>query len=233
MSATAVANTFTSGSLTVGGVPNENAGGFALWPGRNETGMNGDFGLAPWEFFHAQNVSTAFGQSDACGQPFVAEQVGPQICGAVGNLSGLLVLPDNSSDAVQPHYVQPTQPCPQNATPGASVWFDTSYHSAVSGGTSQTEVIALCGTYDSGPLNVTISGVARYPILVSMQIGGSVIRAAGFHAWEGGGWPVDGSAAYTLPWGWIWNISEVVPGVLPTVSSPVTTSLLAFERSSC
>jgi hypothetical protein len=224
--------TFSSGSLVVGALPGPK-GGSSLFPGSNEYGINGDIGLADWGIYQARNASSAFGANSACTQPFVAESLSPLSCGAVGNLSSILVLPDNSSD-VQELHVVPPQPCSiESATPGAEVWFDTSYHPAGTGGSYQSETISLCGSSFNGPLNVSLPGVAEYPIEISMPHDGTQIRASGFLAWAGLAPNNAATAAYSLPKGWTWNVSAVVPGVLPTVSDPVTTSLLAFERLAC
>jgi len=227
--------TFTSGSLTVGALPALGAGGETLLPGANETGINGDVGLAQWGLFSTHNVSSAFGGFGPCTQPYVAERLSPLICGASGNLSAVLALPDNSSDAIQLHSVPP-EACAsggENATPGAELWFDTSYHSTSTGQGNQFESISLCQPSYQGPLNVTLTKAAEYPIEVRMMLSGATIRTEGYMTWNGTGPPVFGSVAYSLPHGWVWNIATVVPGVLPTLGDPTTTSLLAFERTAC
>ena len=227
--------TFSSGSLVVGELPT-GGGGSALELGSNETGINGVFGLANWSFYEAQNRSTAYGTGNPCTQPYVAEIHNGLNCGAVGNLSSVLVLPDNASDAVQPHYIPSANCSYESATPGATLYFDTSYHSAAAGSPYTSETIRLCGFGYDSPLDVSLTGVAGYPIDVSMTVGGATIRAMGFVRWAGPSPTPEGNvptAQYSLPNGWAWNISTIEAGTLPTVANPTTTSLLAFERSAC
>lgn len=224
--------TFTSGSLVVGG-RSVSDGGASASLGGSEAGIFGTEGLAQWGFFAARNVSSAFGVNHPCTQPYVAEDESALECGAAGNLSAILPLPNNASDAVELHSV-PSNPClpDENATPGAELWFDTSFHEA-SGTTNQSATIALCGPLYPYPLNITLPGVAEYPIVVSMQLHGRAIQATGFTWWSSGGLGYGPTVGYSLPNGWIWNVTSVVPGVLPSVGDPTTTALLAFERSAC
>lgn len=223
---------FSSGSVVVGVTPYV-GGWWSLSPGTGELGINGGFGLANWTFFAVHNVSQAFGVNRPCSQPYVAEITSPMSCAGSGNLSAILVLPNNATDGVQPHYMPP-QPCSiESATPGASAWFDTSYHSAATGSPGSSESLQLCGPPSDSPLNVSLAGPAAYPIVVSMLSGGRTIHASGSVVWAGptpDGMP---SAVYSLPSGWAWNVSTIGPGVLPTVANPSTTALLAFERSAC
>ena len=222
--------TFSSGSLIVGKLP-KGGGGGALELGSDETGINGFFGLGNWSFYQAQNRSTAFGTGYPCTQPYVAEIQDGVSCGAVGNLSSILALPDNASDAVQPHYMPPQICSYESATPGAALWFDTTYHSGRPESPYASETIRLCGFGYNAPLNVSLTGVAEYPIDVSMTVGGTTISATGHVRWANPGFTP--TAEYSLPKGWAWNISAMGAGILPTIDNPTTTSLLAFERSAC
>jgi len=229
--------TFVSGSLVTGTNP-ANDGGSALLPGSDEVGINGAVGLGQWSVYRTQNVSSAFGTGSPCGQPYVAEVSGGLICGAVGNLSTILPLADNASDLDQPHSVPPVFPqsCPQAATAGASLWFDTAYHSALPGSAYDSETIRLCGPSFTAPLNVSLDGVAEYPVVVSIPVIDGTVHASGYLSWKGPSQTVLGfvpTAEYSLPDGSVWNISTLEPGALPTLAGPSTTSLLAFERSSC
>jgi hypothetical protein len=223
--------TFTSGSVVMGKVP---LGGTAsLSPGVNETGIVGVVGLAHWGFFATHNISTGFGTDDPCTQPYVAGLEAPLMCGGSGNLTTILPLANNSSDANELHVV-PAQPCSvQSATPGAEISFDTSYHASNMSGNHQSETIALCGPLSSAPLNVSLTGIAKYPIEATMLLPSGPILASGFETWQGPLPPLGPTVGYSLPPGWTWNVSTVIPGVLPTLSNPLTTSLLAFERSDC
>lgn len=224
---------FSSGSLQVGATPRDGGGG--LSPGPPEFGINGFFGLANWSFFEAQNHSQAFGTGTPCTQPYVAEITSALSCGALGNLSTILVLPNNVSDAVQPHTIPLSYSCNQGMTPspGASIWFDTSYHVGGTSGSGASESLRLCGFPYTAPLNVSLWGPASYPIVVSMLADGQTIRATGNFVWSDSNPHASPAAEYSLPNGWVWNVSTVGPGTLPTPSNPSTTSLLAFERSSC
>ncbi len=226
--------TFSSGSVTVGAPWPEN-GGMALYPGHSEVGINGVLGLANWSFYVAENRSQAFGASDPCTQPYVTAISSSLTCATIGNLSTVLVLPDNSSDAVQPHTVPP-QPCSYDqATPGASLWFDTSFHASGSSGQGTSVTLNLCGPAFTAPLNVSVTSRVAYPIEVNMSLNGRVVTAFGNVLWNGpAGLPVGvPTAEYLLPQGWIWNVSSIGSGTLPTVESPVATALLAFERTPC
>lgn len=223
---------FTSGSLTVG-LASLDAGGGSIGPGKGEIGIYGIIGLANWTFYQAVNRSQAFGPGTPCTQPFVAQIADGLICGASGNLSSILVLANNASDAAQPHVVPP-QPCSiGSATPGSSVWFDTSFHTTGASGASSTESLRLCGPLFNAPLNVTLAGPAAYPIVASTLVGGRAIDASGSMVWSGPGPFRVPTAEYSLAQGWVWNVSTIGAGMLPTVANPSTTSLLAFERSDC
>lgn len=79
-------------------------------------------------------------------------------------------------------------------------------------------------------------GVADYPIVVSVTVHGTTIRAMGFVRWAGPTPTPEGlvqTSEYSLPNGWIMNVSTIGSGVLPTVANPTTTSLLALERTAC
>jgi len=229
--------TFVSGSLVMATDP-ANGGGAAQLPGSNELGIDGAVGLGNWTVYQTENVTSAFGSGSPCGQPYVAEINSSLICGAVGNLSTILPLADNASDLGELHSVPPVFPqsCPMAATTGAELWFDTAYHTVVAGGPYQSETIRLCGSGYIAPFNVSLDSIAEYPVVVSVPGTSGAVHASGYLSWKG---PVASpvgfipTAAYSLPVGWVWNISTVGKGVLPTVANPVTTSLLAFERSSC
>ena len=222
--------TFSSGSLVVGQLPAA-GGGDSLEPGWNETGINGVVGLAEWTFFHVRNVTLASSNGVPCTQPYLAAIDSPLYCGGVGNLSTILPLADNSSDFVEPHVVPP-QLCFAgiNATPGAELWFNTAYNSTLS---VSAETLSLCSPTVTGPLNVTLEGTAEYPIVVSMTLTTGEIHASGVMSWTQSDSSVGPTAAYGLPDGWVWNISALTPGTLPTLDDPQTTSLLAFERGTC
>jgi hypothetical protein len=229
--------TFISGSL-VTGASSPYGGGTALEPGSAEVGINGDVGLGNWSIYRAQNVSSAFGTGSPCGQPYVSEINGGLICGAVGNLSTILPLPDNASDLDQLHSVPPVFPqsCPQAATAGASLWFDTAYHAGATGTPHESETVNLCGPLFTAPLNVSLDSVAEYPVVVTVPVNGGTVHASGYLSWQGPSATPAGlipTAEYSMPNGWLWNISTIEPGVLPTTFNPSTTSLLAFERSTC
>ncbi len=230
--------TFVSGSL-VARTPNPGyLGGAALSPGSNEVGINGVVGLGNWSVYRTQNVSSAFGTGSPCGQPYVAEVNGGLTCGAGGSLSTVLPLPDNASDLGELHSVPPVSPqsCPQAATPGAELWFDTAYHAGAATGPYASETIQLCGTSSATPLNVSLGTAAEYAVVVSVPVSGGVVHASGDLSWNGSvatPFGIIPTAEYSLPGGWVWNISTEEPGTLPTVTNPSTTALLAFERSSC
>ena len=224
---------FASGSATSGSVPSPAMEGAGLLPGHNESGIVGDTGLAHWGLLATRNVTSAAGTGHPCTQPYVAELLGPLYCGAAGNLSGILALPNNASDLVQPHVVPPTSCSLEEATPGASFWFDTTYHVSTPGASNQSEEVSLCGLGSRALFNVTLAGVASYPVVVSIPVSGADIKSVGVMMWIGSSSELSPTAAYSMPGGWNWNISTITPGILPTVAKPLTTSLLAFERTAC
>ncbi len=170
---------FMSGSLVVGMTPPD--GGGSISPGANQVGIVGVIGLAQWNFFGAQNVSSAFGTDDPCTQPYVAEEVGGLTCGASGNLTTILPLPDNSSDAVELHEVPPQTCTPtETSTPGAALWFDTSFHTGNASTGTVSESIRLCGPLFPDPLSITLPAVAKYQIVVSMHLPIGPIRSSGY-----------------------------------------------------
>ena len=132
--------TFTSGSLTVGALhPNE-----ASWGGWGDGNMYTGISLQGtennWSFYRAVNVSVVGGDSSPCSQPYVAEESFFPIQGCGGFVT--IRLQSNTSDVVEPHVwdgrwgpnatLSEPPSCPP-ATPGAYVWFDTSFHANATG----------------------------------------------------------------------------------------------------
>jgi hypothetical protein len=116
------------------------------------------------------------------------------------------------------------------------LWFDTAYHAGAATGPYASETIQLCGTSSATPLNVSLGTAAEYAVVVSVPVSGGVVHASGDLSWNGSvatPFGIIPTAEYSLPGGWVWNISTEEPGTLPTVTNPSTTALLAFERSSC
>lgn len=230
--------TFTSGSLTVGGLRVGSGGGG--WDDYSpDAGISAMGAEENWSLYSVRNA-TRIGETPApCTQAYVAE-ITPDsrpIC------SGFLTLPlaDNDSDAIEPHVWDGAGNdtgasngtywsgwgC-SAATPGARYWFDTSFDE--SPGASPPPVSwDLCGT--PGLHRLFVSGVVRIPIVVTVPYAGGSISAHGFMSWEAG--PLGWTANYSVPGGWIWQLAPVGPVSAPWNLSAPLTATIAFERSSC
>lgn len=230
--------TFTSGSLRVG----------AIQPSNGPSGGWGDDGPSAgifamgvelnWSVYAVKNVSEVDVPSAPCTQPYVAKAS----ASPVSQCGGLLIVPlvNNSSDLVEPHVWNGSgishSSCVE-ATPGAYLWFDTSFHA---GGTGAEAPVSwdLCGQRGAYPL--TLPSVAQVPISVNVPDGGSEIRASGFESWLGtptGGFLSDAySAEYSVPGGWIWMLAPVGPASsrinITTPGAPLP-AMLAFVQSPC
>jgi hypothetical protein len=178
-----------------------------------------------------------------CTQLYVAE-----IGDALGGGGQLLVpFPNDFSDANDPHVWNGTagmngsQGCPDCPvqSPGAYIWFDTSFHGSGTGVSAPVNW-DLCGS--SGDFPLVLMSTARIPVVVHVPYQGHDVSSSGFLNWFGnpnGGWfggpgglSMD-TATYSVPGGWNWTLAPVGPAT--SAISPVAPlpSLVAFVRSAC
>ncbi|MGP8078849.1 MAG: hypothetical protein ACLQD8_02035 [Thermoplasmata archaeon] len=229
--------TVSSGSLTVGQLAPPGPGGEGMgWS--HQVGIVSEFNDESWTFYRTHNVSTRGGGAGPCTQPYVAEISGPGYgCGEAG---AVLPLIDNSSDVVEPHVWNGTPGdngstgfpgCP-TATPGAYVWFDSSFHSSGPGWNGPFD-LNLCRF--SGLYNISTRVPAKLPIVVHVPYQDGAITASGLLTWNNTApSPAVGPAAgYSLPSGWLWEIAPVGPVHSSLAQYLLTPGLLAFERKGC
>ncbi len=196
----AFVNWIFSSGLLVGKSGPSTGGLSSLLPGTNESGINGAIGLANWTFYEARNTPEAFGVGAPCTQPQVAAVQRDLICGTVGNLSTILPLADNFSDAMQIHSV-PAQPCSSGqASANATVGFDTSYEGHDFGSPPPNESLRLCGSAYGPALHLLLTGPASIPIYATMNTSARVLVSLGGAVWTGLGADFP-SAEYSLPSG--------------------------------
>jgi len=237
--------TFTSGSLTVGAIPSESTGGGGGGEADHAPGggISGDYQNHNWTIYQATNESVVGSTPGPCTQPYIAEIGQPQGCGGSARIP---LLPNNSTDTNEPHIwngttgVNGSEPgCPVQ-TPGAFVWFDTSFHSDGTG-SSVPVTWNLCNRPGDSLLQLTAP--AQIPIVVTVPYDGHDISSTGFEVWQGdpNGGTVGGdnptfyadSASYSLPGGWNWTLAPVGPAqfqINPYLPLP---SLVAFVQHSC
>jgi len=229
--------TFSSGSLTVGALPEQ--------PGRSGGGVGKlppDAGIfasyADWNFtfYHTTNTSQIEAASDPCTQPYVASI---SFAGGFCHSDFSVVpIPDNSTDALEPHTWNGTTglnttynpACPAR-TPGAYVWFDSTLN--LNGeGVMQPFNYDLCNYPENATATLELEIAARLPVVVTVPFEGRSISTAGFLTWNGSG--VVPTATYTLPGGWNWTLGPVgpVPWAVDLFTAQLP-GLLAFERSAC
>jgi len=235
--------TFTSGSITVGVLHPSGAtsSGWGNYGPSSGISMQGT--LNNWSFYHVTNTSVLGGTSDPCTQPYVAELGLPP----VDNCGNFVTLPmqNSTNDSVEPHvwnglwgpndtYSEPTS-CP-GATPGAYVWFDTSFH-AVGTGADAPVRWDLCNQTGTATLNVP--GVAEVEVTVYAPYAGHEISASGFETWTGSAQSfvatplIEYTATYGVPVGWTWLLAPVGPTSVPINPDAPLPSLVAFEQEAC
>ncbi|MGP8159014.1 MAG: hypothetical protein ACLPWO_05350 [Thermoplasmata archaeon] len=237
--------TFTSGSLTVGGIHPNPESGNGWGDDSPDAGIALQGTLNNWTFYRVTNASVTGGGSNPCTQPYVAELGLPPYPSCGGPVT--IPLEDNSSDVLEPHvwnglwgpndsFSEPPS-CP-GATPGTQVWFDTSFHSGGTGN-SAPAMLSLCGMVGTFP--VELDGIAQVPVVVTVPYAGHEISAAGYETWQGQpnpGQPFPGmdsfaTAYYQLPDGWNWTLAPVGPADFPIDTSVPLPALVAFVRSNC
>ncbi len=237
--------TFTSGSLTVGRIETTPGSGGIGWADLTpNAGISSQGTLNNWSFYRATNTSIIGGDSNACTQPYVAESSAPPFL----NCGGFVTIPlqNNSSDLLEPHVWNgllgpndsSSEPpsCP-GATPGAYVWFDTSFHQNATGASAPVRW-DLCNATGSEPLYVP--GVVNVPIVVYAPYDGREISASGFETWIGsdqssafppsfGYW----TASYEVPAGSSWLLAPIGPAAFPIDPGAPLPALVAFVREAC
>jgi hypothetical protein len=227
--------TFTSGSLTVGALPSapgHGGGGMGQLP--PEAGIFAPYADYNFTFYRTTNASQIEATSDPCTQPYVASFSFFQ--GFCHSDFSIIPIPDNSTDAVEPHVWNATTgrnstynpACPVR-TPGAYVWFNSTLN--LNGtGVAKPFRLSLCNSPENLTLSLEI--VARLPVVVTVPFGGHSISTSGFLNWNGSG--AVPTATYTVPTGWVWTLGPVGPvaWAVDPLTSPIP-GLLAFERSAC
>jgi hypothetical protein len=229
--------TMTSGSLTTNPLQpfgNEipSKVGFET---RTTAGIAAEYGDFNWTFYRTVNASEIGGVGGPCTQPYIAEIGIPG--GACGGFD-YVPLANNASDAVPPHVWNGTSTfngsetypgCPR-ATSGTYVWFDSSYHA---NGTGSLQP-ARWDLYNStGSFPLTLSGVARVPIVVTVPYDGGRISARGVLTWYIPPSAFGSTAEYDVPGGWIWMIAPVGPAASAIDPALALPALAAFERLAC
>lgn len=227
--------TFTSGSLTVGALPPVPPGGGSGVVDRiPEAGIFA--GYADWNFtfYRTTNLSQIGVNSDPCTQPYVASFSTAQ--GFCHSDFSIIPIPDNATDAAEPHVWNATTgsnstsnpACPVR-TPGTYVWFNSTLNPAGTGVAQPTQ-INICNGVPS--LTLYLDAVAQLPVVVTAPYDGHSVSAVGFLTWGGNSFAP--TATYTLPGGWVWTVGPVgpVPWAVEQAGSPIP-GLLAFERSAC
>ncbi len=230
--------TFTSGSLTVGGL--RIGPGTAGWADYSpHDGISAMGAEENWSVYSVRNTTRLGEIAAPCTQAYVAE-ITP---GSIPTCSGFLTLPlaDNDSDTMEPHVWDGTgndtgagngtywwgYGC-SAATPGARYWFDTSFHTG-SAASAPAVTWNLCG--DAGRHPLVVSGPVRVPIVVTVPSSGGPLSAHGFMSWDAG--PGSSTANYSLPGGWIWQLAPVGPVSTPWHLPGPLSATVAFERASC
>ena len=235
--------TFSSGSLTVGAIhpSGDTGGGWGDYGPSFGVSMQGT--LNNWSFYLVDNSSVIGSVSNPCTQEYVAEMGLPPY----SDCGGLVTLPleNNTSDAVQPHVwdgklgpndsgSEPPS-CP-GATPGAYVWFDTSFHPNATGASAPVRW-NLCNQI--GTAQLYVPGVAEVPVTVYAPYAGYEISASGFETWTGSAQSVADlpviiyTATYGVPEGWTWLLAPVGPTSVPINPDAPLPSLVAFEQEAC
>jgi|GEM_PF-2445417 len=218
--------TFESGSVLLEPLRNSgdaNQEGFG--GGYNGSGILASFEPRNWTIYSVSNVS---GPTDGvpCTQPYVAVSTPAPF----GQATFQLPIANNSSDAVEPHYVNESGTTYDGLTfaPNASVWFDTSFHAGPPNYPNET-ALNLCGW--NTPFIDSARGIVSVPIAVSVLFQGRLITSYGNLTWAGYG-SGNPAATYAIPPGWIWDIAQVGTSSYPGPSF-LPTGLLAFERFPC
>jgi len=228
---------FTSGSLTVGGLrPVSGAGGGGAGETAPQAGIFASYADWNFTFYRTANASRVGAASDPCTQPYVASFALAN--GFCWSEFSIIPIPDNSTDSAEPHVWNATTgtnstynpECPVR-TPGTYVWFNSTLNLGGSG-VAKPFRWDLCNDLENQTL--MLETVARLPVVVTVPFGGGSISATGFLTWDGSGDSGIPTATYNLPGGWVWTIGPVGP--VSSAVDPLAASipgLLAFERSAC
>jgi hypothetical protein len=230
--------TMTSGSLTVNRLVPMGATAYRIGEeGHGLTnGLEVNYADFNWTFYATTNVSGYGGGGGPCTQPYIAEISFPGVCGGILTLP----LPDNSTDALEPHVwngtagVNGSENYPGcHQTPGSYVWFDSAFHGDGSGNAKPVNW-NLCGL--SGYHLLQLDSVAQVPVAIIVPYQGHDISASGFLSWTDvrGVNPFLGpTASYLVPAGWDWTLAPVGPvSTLVNPDQPLP-GLVAFVRSAC
>lgn len=226
--------TFVSGSLTVGAIaPWGSAGGWGVLVGSQWAGISALGAERNWSVYSTTNTSVIGQTSGPCTQPYVAMMTGPQVatCGGLVNIP----LANDSSDLEEPHVWNGSGQFPPAGclppTPGASIWFDISFHPNGTGPYAPVDW-NLCNS--SGTLNLNLADPGVVPIVLSVPYDGRTISIVGVQTW-GAGTGSFYTAQYVVPAGWIWRLAPVGPATVALNPAPGGTvqNLLAFERLAC
>jgi hypothetical protein len=219
--------TMTSGSVTLTSPP-ANTGLTGEQSSPPSSGIFNTFEETNWTFYETQNVSPSGSTAVPCTQPYIAEFTGAyDDCFA----SPTLPLQNNTSDAIEPHSsnwsgFSPECPAP---SPGAYVWFNTSFPLPATGASTR---LNLCG--QSGFDTLAAYTPVQLPIAVNVPFQGREISSVGHLSWQGVDSAADEpSVTYNVPADWMWEVAPIGPTHSPLNLSRTLTQLLAFERFPC
>ena len=229
--------TLTSGSLSLNSlVPSSNPAAAGEWDGVGSSGIAGESTLVQWTFFHTRNMTAVESGANPCTQPYIATTSVPY--GGCGRIGDVIAIPENQTDVTEPHVWNVTSEigsdiCPP-PTPGAYVWFDSSFHPSGSGNLAP-ESWSLCGLSGGFGL-LRLRSVAQVPVDVTVPYQGHDIDTTGYLSWAEPPGTSNGSAptvVYHLSAGWMWSLAPVGPASTPVNPTSNLPSLVAFVRSAC
>jgi hypothetical protein len=227
--------TFFSGPVSMGELTTNSRTSAANFGGFDSLGgILGGFIDVNFTFYQTKNDSELGAVSNPCTQPYVASAEPYTGCGG----SFTVPMADSVNDENQPHvWNQSSAPC-GTTSPGAYVWFDSTYHA---GRTNEQAPVTLDLCDSTGEYPLVLSGVARVPVNVTVPYRGSYISSHGFLTWVGQPNPpppVSGTlspatAYWFLSSGWNWSLAPVGPASAPIDPALPLPGLLAFQRSAC
>ena len=197
------------------------------------SGVLSDWADFNWTFYRTENVTVTGAAPTPCTQPFLAQIQFYGVCGGSG-----MVIPisNNSTDASDPHtwsgnsqYNGTGAQCP-TLTPGAYVWFNTSFDASGSSWGKPVD-LNLCNRAGYYPLEA--DGQVQIPVRVVVPFDGSVISSAGYLTWSAFGYSHNQSILYEIPMGWNWLLSQLGPSSQSLAMSTGHVPAVGFERLAC
>jgi len=225
--------TMVSGGVTVGPLKPMPPFSITVTHTVPASGILSDWADFNWTFYRTQNTTVAGAASAPCTQPFLAQVQFYGVCGGVGMV---ISISNNSTDASDPHtwsgnseYNGTGVECP-TLTPGAYVWFNTSFDPSDSSWGKPVD-LNLCN--QSGYYPLEADGQVQIPVRVVVPLGGTVISSVGYLTWSAFGYSHNQSILYDLPMGWNWLLSPVGPSSQSFDLGTGHVPAVGFERSAC